>query len=224
MEKHSAMIIDTIRVGKSQPGGYLPVTLLSDKGEVNTRYYHAPQEKRAVLFLSGFGTPFNSPAQDLYPKLCNTLLLRGISSLWIQFRHPTNLTESVLDVVGGIKFLQSFGIEEVAIVGHSFGGVVAIQAAANSPLVRTIITLATQSSGGDIISYLPQTSILFLHGTKDTVLSPSNSEYLHDIAMGTKGIILYEGASHYLNEVADKVFNDIEHWLLDKMHSQIEVV
>lgn len=220
MENQSAMTIETIRVGKPANGGYLPVTLLSNKGEVNTHYYHAPYAQKAVIFIGGISGNFDSPAQNLYGRLSQTLPLQKISVLQVQYRQPMSLIECVLDVVAGIRFLQSFNISEIAIVGHSFGGAVAIQAAANVDSVSTIVTLATQSFGADIIAQIPGTSILFIHGTDDEVLSPANSEHLHNLAVGTKKILTYTNADHSLDSVGVQIFEEVEAWLLTHLRSE----
>jgi pimeloyl-ACP methyl ester carboxylesterase len=69
---------------------------------------------------------------------------KEINSLRVRFLYPTNLYESVLDVIEGIHLLEQQGIESVGLVGHSFGGAVVIQAGtASSDRVRTVVTLST---------------------------------------------------------------------------------
>jgi pimeloyl-ACP methyl ester carboxylesterase len=217
MENQAVMTIDTIKVGRKTIQNYTPVTLLSDKGGVHTRYYHSPSARESVIFIGGIDGDFDSPANNLYHRLARELIMHRISSLRIQYRNPENILQSVLDVVGGIRFLQSFGIEDVAIVGHSFGGAVAIQAAANNESVKSIVTLATQSYGANVISHLSQTSILLLHGQDDAILSVANSEYIHELAQGPKGIITYPATGHRLNESATSVHTDVKSWLLRQL-------
>lgn len=214
MENQSAMTIESIRVGRPASEGYLPVTLLSNKGEVNTHYYHAPFAQKAVILIGGVHGDFDSPAQNVYERLSRTLPLQKISALRVQYREPVDLIECVLDVVAGVRFLQSFNIHEIAIVGHSFGGAVAIQAAANVDCVSTIVTLATQSFGADIIAQISNVAILFIHGINDEILSPTNSEYLHNLASGPKKLITYADADHSLDSVAVQTFEEVENWLV----------
>ena len=75
----------------------------------------------------------------------------------------------MIDVIAGITFLEKNKIQSVGLVGHSLGGAVVIKAAAASPnIVRTVVTLSTQSYGAaEDISKLRQRgwSILLIRGT-----------------------------------------------------------
>jgi hypothetical protein len=56
--------------------------------------------------VGGIGGNFDTPADNLYPRLCEYLKLVGISSLRVRFRHSTDLAESVIDVILGLEFLK----------------------------------------------------------------------------------------------------------------------
>lgn len=208
--------IDDITVKKQTKAGYLPITLTTPRGDVMCRYYHTAGVKRAVIFVGGNKGGFESPANNVYPKLCRELQKNNISALRVKFRYPTDLVESVLDVVVGITFLERFGIEEIALVGYSFGGAVVIQAAAAAPeTVTTVVTLATQAYGAEAATYLEDISLLLIHGANDEILPPHSSTYVHDIAPGKKQLIVYKGATHNLHEVAMPVRKQIHSWLLE---------
>jgi predicted alpha/beta hydrolase family esterase len=101
-----------------------------------------------VIYVGGIGGGRDSPARELYPKLSRKVISNGISSLRIRYRHPTYLDECVKDVIAGIKVLENNRIQSVGLVGHSLGGAVVIKAAAVSTnIVKTVVTLATQSYG-----------------------------------------------------------------------------
>src|SRR5207245_2753457 len=116
--------------------------------------------------------------------------------------HPRILQDAILDVRAGMAYLQSVGIEAVALVGHSLGGAVAIQAAAASSMARTVITLATQSYGTESVSDLASDcSLLLVHGTADESLPALCSQFIYQYAHMPKRLVLYEGAHHGLTEV-----------------------
>jgi fermentation-respiration switch protein FrsA (DUF1100 family) len=84
--------------------------------------------------------------------------------------------------------------------------------------VRTVVTLATQSYGTDVVSRLaPRCSILLIHGTADRTLPPSASEFVYRHAGEPKRIILYEGADHALNQVATEVEAVVRNWLREQL-------
>jgi pimeloyl-ACP methyl ester carboxylesterase len=212
------MTIDDIKVGKMTKSQYVPVTLDTNRGRVECRYYHIPGEKKAVIFVGGIDGGFDSPAKNLYTKLSQNLSLRKMSSLRLQYRYPSDLVESALDVLAGITFLERFGIEEIALVGHSFGGAVVIQAAAAAPeIVKTVVTLASQAQGAEAVSYLEETSILLIHGNNDKIFPTHSSTYIYDLANGPKELLFFDDTSHSLQESAKEVYDIVEHWLIEKM-------
>ena len=207
-----SIVVETLRKG------YHPVKLVTGHGEVECRHYVAPEARRAAVFVGGAGGGWDSPAGGLYPLLCQELLESQIASLRVRYRYPAVLEESVLDVLAGIAFLQSQGIERVAVIGWSFGGAVVIQAGARSAVVRTVVTFATQSHGASVVSQLPiDCSILLLHGTGDGTLPPSCSEHTYRLAHEPKRLLLYEGADHAFSLVADEVRQVVREWLVEEV-------
>ncbi|MFL6315666.1 MAG: alpha/beta hydrolase [Nitrososphaeraceae archaeon] len=190
--------------------------------KIDCRYYYVSKDAtKAVIFVGGVGGGWDSPARELYSKLAGKLVSGRISSLRIRYRHPTDLDECAIDVIAGIKFLERNRIGSVGLVGHSLGGAVVIKAAAASPnIVRTVVTLSTQSYGAaESVSKLRQKgcSILLIHGTDDHVLPSMCSSYVYNKASNPKHIILFEGASHGLDEAADEIYRSIYQWLLEHL-------
>jgi cephalosporin-C deacetylase-like acetyl esterase len=214
-------LVDYVNLGEISNEGYTPVRLVTSRGYrgVDCRYYYTAGASNAVIWVGGVGGGWDTPAKGLYPHLCQKLIIKDINSLRVCFRYPTDLCESVLDVIEGIHFLERQGIESVGLVGHSFGGAVVIQAAAaaaaSSDIVRTIVTLSTQSYGAEGVSRRKQgSSILLIHGTDDKVLPPYCSSYLYNLANDPKEIIFYKGATHGLDEPAEQVHQMVHDWLV----------
>ncbi len=187
---------------------------------IDCRYYYVSKDAtKAVIFVGGVGGGWDSPARELYSKLASKLVSEGISSLRIRYRHATELDECIIDVIAGMKFLDNNRVQSVGLVGHSLGGAVVIKAAAASPnIVRTVVTLSTQSYGAaESVTKLGQKrcSILLIHGTDDDVLPPICSSYVYNKASNPKHIILFEGAKHGLDEAADEIYRSIYQWLLE---------
>lgn len=206
-----------IEVGQAQDG-YRPVTLVTDRGNVECRYSAVAGARRAVIWVGGIGGDWDTPARGLYPQLCRELVDEGIASLRIRYRHPTRLPDSLFDVATGVDYLLREGMDALALTGHSSGGAVVIQAATIFDAVRTVVTLATQSYGADrVFELTPRCSILLIHGTSDTVLPPSSSEYIYRLASEPKRLILYDGAGHNLDEVAEEVRRVVRDWIVDQL-------
>lgn len=193
---------------------YQPVTLITSRGDIVCRFYRSPGAGRGILLVGGVGGGWDTPARELYPRLCEDLLSRGISSLRVRFRSPAALEEAVLDVLAGLVYLQEKGVVLHGLVGHSFGGAVVVQAAASAHTVQTVVTLATQSYGIDPISQLgPRCSTLLVHGEADKVLPPACSVLAHRLAENPKRLVIYTGARHGLEEVADELHTLLLDWI-----------
>lgn len=214
--------IEHVDVGP-RADAFQPVELRTNRGDIACRYYPAEQARRAVVWVGGVGGGWDSPAHDLYPHLCTALTGEGLASLRVRFRYPTILDEAAFDVLAGLVFLHGRGVVSAGLVGHSFGGAVVIQAAAHDDMVRTVITLATQSAGAQPAAVLaPRCSLLLLHGTDDRVLSVASSRYVYEIAGQPKELIVYDGAGHSLDRVAGQVEATIRAWLGEHLGGSAE--
>lgn len=207
------------RIRRRPAGEYESVEVETDRGPVRMRYYPAPGAARAVVFIGGVGGDWDSPGRDeLYPRLCRELQEEGLAALRVHYRQPTDLEESVLDVLTSLHFLGQEGVRRFGIVGHSFGGAVAAQAAANHPGARALVTLATQAQGLEAVTSLPPgCASLFVHGTGDSVLPPTCSQYGYRNAREPRFLRIFEGANHCLDEVADELRPELFTWLRNEL-------
>ncbi|MBX6315818.1 MAG: dienelactone hydrolase family protein [Isosphaeraceae bacterium] len=209
-----------------QAGPYQTVWIDTRRGEVECRYYPVADARAAALCVGGVGGGFDSPVRgECYPRLCEMLPAHGVAALRVRFRHATDLLEATLDVLAGLHFLDEQGIRAAALVGHSFGGAVVIQAAAMSPIVRAVATLATQSYGTDPAAELsPRCALLILHGTDDNVLPPHCSRHLYDLAGEPKRLLLYPGARHGLDETGNEVIDTLRDWIVATLGAAVAEV
>jgi hypothetical protein len=194
-------------------------TLRTRRGAVEVLLYESPGAKAGALLAGGAGGGFDTPALGLYQRVGEELLRHRMSTLRLKYRHPTDLAESVHDVLAGVEFLVEHGLERVALVGHSFGGAVMIDAGAQSPWVSTVVGLAPQSYGTEAVSELAPRSLLLVHGMSDAVLPPSCSLSIHERARGRKELELLPGAGHVLDEAAESVFTRVRDWLLRELQT-----
>jgi pimeloyl-ACP methyl ester carboxylesterase len=220
--------------------GFESIRLVTERGHIDCRCYYpylanpvdkeeeaaATQQSAAAIFVTGVGGGWGTPAEGLYPRLCNSLAGEGITGLRIRYRHPTDLAESVFDVLAGISYLkqQQRRLKSVGLVGHSFGGAVVIQAAAlASDVVSTVVTIATQSYGAtDAMAKLRNSrriSLLLIHGTNDNVLPVYCSEQIYQLAHEPKRLEVYRGAGHSLDEVSEEVYRLVNGWMVQHLKS-----
>lgn len=191
------------------------VEIETDRGTTTCRYYEARGARSGVVMVGGTGGGFDTPARELYPRLANDLQNDRISTLRVQYRHPTDLVESAVDTILGTRYLEIQGVSAVGLVGHSLGGAVVIQAAANDPAVGVVVTISTQTNGTEPVAGLAgRAAILLVHGDADPVLPHRSSEEVYRRAHEPKRLIIYEGAGHTLDEVAESLSVEVKAWLL----------
>jgi alpha/beta superfamily hydrolase len=201
------------------------IMIPTTRGSIAARYYASPGATSGIVWIGGIGGFWDGIAGDLYTRTCESLLPDGITSIRLTLRCPTQLDESVTDALAGIAFLQERDIRRIGLVGHSFAGAVAIRAAVYSALPVTVVSLAAQSHGAELVGHLPrQCSLLLIHGTSDEVLHVSNSEYLATLAHQPKQLLLFEGAKHKLDEVAQDVYQAVRTWLHRRLGGQDDVL
>jgi pimeloyl-ACP methyl ester carboxylesterase len=199
--------------------GYEPVTVETDRGGIDLRLYGVPEARVAAVFVGDAGGGWDSPVRGrLFPNLCTDFQEMGIAALRVRYRHPNDLVDCALDLLTGVRFLANDGVEIAALVGHSFGGAVVAQAAANADGVRTTVLLATQSHGVEGIGQVPNgCSTLVVHGTADEILPDDCSRYAYELAPGSKRLSLYEGAHHGLDEGGVRLRREIRDWIAGEL-------
>jgi dienelactone hydrolase len=151
----------------------------------------------------------------LYPRLAEEFARRRITSLQVHYRHTGDMHGCVADVTAGLDFLESEGVRAAALVGHSLGGAVVIQAASEWPLVVTAVALATQSYGavGPAATLGPRCSLMLAHGSKDEILPTACSMHVYKAAREPKRFLLLQGARHGLDEGADELADSLRDWI-----------
>lgn len=200
------------------------VLLHTTRGDIHAIVHSGadPQRRtnKAILFVWGARGGFDGPAGGIYGRLAEDLK-DDITSIRVDYRLPNVLTECVLDTMAGLSFLSATGHTDVALVGHSFGGAVAIAAAPFSPLVKAVVALSSQTFGASRVADVSPRPLLLAHGGADTRLPPRCSELIYEWAQEPKELIIYPAAEHGLNECAAELQGMLKGWLADKLSNDI---
>jgi dienelactone hydrolase len=193
---------------------YHELALSTVRGDVGVRHYPCPGALSGIVWVGGLGGFWDGPAGDLYSHLSEALLADDITSLRVNVRCPTDLDESVADTLAGIALLRELRVRHIGLVGHAFAGAAAIRAAVYSGQADTVVTLAAQSHGAELVGQLPSAcSLLLIHGSADEVVHVSNAEYLAALAHEPKELLLCPGARHRLDEAAPVIHERVSEWL-----------
>jgi pimeloyl-ACP methyl ester carboxylesterase len=166
--------------------------------------------------MAGAMGGFSGPARALYLELADRQVARGRGAIIVDYRKPGDLDRSLLDVAATVDWSMREGGRRYAMVGHSFGGAVAVQAGAMlSGHCAAVVTLSTQSAGCQIANQLDGTPLLLLHGDRDEVLTPDNSAMVRMMA-GYGDLRIIEGAGHGLESARDELLTLLDEWIDDR--------
>jgi len=193
------------------PGSF-QVRLETSRGVIEGILHPVEGGTGAVICVGGAMGGLNGPAEELYADLPNLLESAAVTVLRLDYRHPNDFEECVLDVLAGCSFLKGIGATGVVLVGHSFGGAVAIKAGQLAPMVRAVASLSSQLHGTRQVADLGK-PLLLIHGTGDSVLSHEASEDIYRRALDPRHIVLYEAAGHLLTQVRDKLRVLLAAWI-----------
>jgi fermentation-respiration switch protein FrsA (DUF1100 family) len=151
----------------------------------------------------------------LYPRLGRELPSAGIAIARIDYRTPNEFSECMLDALAGLSFLRAIHHERAALIGHSFGGAVAINAGTLAPTVTTVVALSSQLAGAHVVAELAPRPLLLVHGTADTILPHESSEAIYERAREPNTLRLLAGADHRFTGFGDELYQTVSGWLLD---------
>ncbi|MAJ88836.1 MAG: hypothetical protein CL416_04450 [Acidimicrobiaceae bacterium] len=127
-----------------------------------------------------------------------------------------DLSRSLLDTCAAVDLAIRNGAERFVVLGHSFGGTVAVQAAGTFPhLVTGVITYATQSGGCEKATRMGETPLLLLHGKHDSILGPENSVMVQALA-GHSDVRTFPNTDYLTSEVADKIAEITGEWVRER--------
>jgi alpha-beta hydrolase superfamily lysophospholipase len=208
-----------LRIVGVEPGAQVAgarwLTIHTSRGSIPMILHPAQEPGRAVLCVSGASGGYDGPAA-LYARLGLDLPKLGVSIARMDYREPNEFGECVVDAMAALAFLKGTGYSRAALIGHSFGGAVAINAGTLSPQVSTVIAISSQLAGGHVVADLAPKPLLLIHGNADTILSHECSEMLFERAGEPKTLKLFPGAGHGLIEAGDEMTALVEDWILNK--------
>ncbi len=172
-----------------------------------------PARPAALVLCGGAMGGLLGPADGLYQRLGDTWAGRGVPVLRVSYRRPNDLDACCVDVAAAVQLAVGTGAERVVVMGHSFGGAVAVRVGVGlDEFVAGVVTFATQSAGCEVAGGLQGRSLLMFHGTRDVILPPESSEMVRMIA-GTGELVMLPGDGHLLERSHDAINEHLEAWL-----------
>ena len=198
--------IKGVRALPSEDEGQLNLEIETTRGTLRAYIHPCEGKTGCVVFVGGAAGGVDGPANGVYLRLARDLVAQGISSLRLEYREAGEFTECVLDTLAACSVLKGLGAQRAVVVGHSFGGAVAIKAGELAPLATAVVGMSSQRFGTQDVDRLGK-PLLLVHGADDQVLLAAASDDIFQRAEEPKRLVILEGTGHGLREVADDVYN-----------------
>lgn len=174
-----------------------------------------PATRAPVAIVMGGGAMGGllGPGHALYQRLGDAWAARGVASYRVGYRIPNDLDRCAHDMACAVEMAAEAGAERVVLMGHSFGGAVAIRVAVvMTDLVAGVVTFATQSGGCEVAGALAGRPLLLFHGDRDEILPMQASEMVQMIA-GSGDLVVCEGDGHLLGRSDELIVGRLDEWL-----------
>ena len=167
----------------------------------------------AIVMCGGAMGGLLGPGHGLYHVLGERWAGRGVRTVRIGYRSPNDLDRCAHDLASGVEWARDAGAARVVVMGHSFGGAVAIRTAVVMPAsVVGVVTFATQSAGCEVAGALDGRPLLLFHGDRDELLPPDSSQMVQMIA-GSGEVVLLPGDGHGLGKSDAAITERLDEWL-----------
>lgn len=179
-----------------------------------TVFVHRPTPGPTAAIVTGGGAMGGllGPGDALYQRLGDTWVDRGVGVYRVGYRQPNDLDRCAHDMACAIEMAIEDGAERVVVMGHSFGGAVAIRVAVvMTTEVVGVVTLSTQSAGCEVAGALAGRPLLLFHGDQDELLPMESSEMVRMIAGHGDLVVLNDG--HLLARSDDAIVERLDEWL-----------
>src|ERR1700742_467869 len=177
--------------------------IVDRRGLLGMLQHGEPDDGRVLVLCGGAFGGLLGPAEGLYHHLGSVLAEVGVCTIRVDYRIPGHLSSCILDVAVAVDLAHRDGGSRFVVLGHSFGGAVAIGAAVNLPeLVVGGVTLATQSAGCQEAAQVAPRPFLLFHGAKDEIIPVGASETVRLVA-GHGEVVVHPDADHMLTAAGD---------------------
>lgn len=168
-----------------------------------------------IVFVTGVDGGEYQPVDGIYSRMGEKFAQRGAVSIFVQYRHPGVIGESVQDAMAAVQFLRQRGVKRIAVMGWSFGGAVIVHTATLAPEVVTIVGLAPQSLDTEPVALFKNQSILLIHSEDDENVPFWASEQILAEAPQNirKELVPLRGHLHALETAIEEIDPRVETWL-----------
>ena len=171
-----------------------------------------PAQPAAIVACGGAMGGLLGPGNGLYHELGEAWSAKGVPLLRVSYRRPNDLDACCLDVAAAVQLAADAGARNVVVMGHSFGGAVAVRVGVVMDEVSGVVTFATQSAGCEVAPGLRGRPLLLFHGDSDEILPLESSQIVSAMA-GVGEVVVCEGDGHLLAHSSHQITTRLDEWL-----------
>jgi len=181
-----------------------------------TVLWHGEGTNGAVVAFGGAMGGLLGPGRGLYAELGRRLAEQRVQLLRVSYRRPNDLDACTLDAAAAVQLAIGSGADRVVVLGHSFGGAIAVRAGVVLPqFVSGVATFATQSAGCEVAGGL-QAPLLLFHGDRDELLPVFASEAVRELA-GHGELVVLPNDGHLLARSHDVLLERLLDWIPERL-------
>lgn len=169
----------------------------------------------AIVMCGGAMGGLLGPGHALFHVLGERWAQRGVRAIRVGYRSPNDLDRCAHDLACGVEWARDAGAERIVVMGHSFGGAVAVRTAVVMPAsIAGVVTFATQSAGCEVAGAMGGRPLLLFHGDQDELL-PAESSHMVQAIAGSGDVVILPGDGHLLGKSDDAIIERLDAWLPD---------
>ena len=191
------------------------VELYTSRGLLSLLWHEPIGQARnvGVVMMGGAMGGTLGPGDSLFHVLGEMLADQGVPALRMSYRKPNDMDRCCIDAAAAVQLLVGSGADSVVLMGHSFGGAVAVRVGVGlSEMVSGVVTFSTQSAGCEVAGGLQGKPLLMFHGDSDSILPLEASEVVKAIA-GSGDLHVMHGDDHLLAKSHDTMLDVVLPWL-----------
>jgi pimeloyl-ACP methyl ester carboxylesterase len=197
-------------------GSLRHVELFTLRGLVTLMWHEVPSTisrgSGAIVACGGAMGGLLGPSDGLYHEIGERWSSRGVPVVRVSYRRPNDLDACCLDVAAAVQMTIEAGAERVVVMGHSFGGAVALRVGVAMDEAVGVVTFATQSAGCEIAPGLRGRPLLLFHGDSDEILPLQSSEIVAAMA-GRGDVVVCTDDGHLLSKSRELILDRLEQWI-----------
>ena len=202
---------------KTIASNQMRVTFHTTRGSFDALAFVREGMHKGVIMLGGTTGGFDGPS-SVYNKLAEDMFANGIASLRLDYRLPGDCVQCGIDTLLGVQYMDDEAIHDIALIGWSFGGAVALAAGSVARNVQGIAAISTMDVADCCVKRLKAKSVLLIHGEIDQISPIDVSRNIYESSSEPRRFITYPSTGHDIHEQTNRLYSDLKSWVFDTLH------